>query len=243
MRNAIILSVLAAALAVAAVLTFGWGGALADGRVWFGPVLGLVFAAGAFAMARMVPQARAEERARAMSGWVPVGEETRQVSPQVHRLASAINEQLADSPYRVLTAPGGVRVEWNTGDIRYRSLVLPHRVQTVFSTTLMEVAADTFQRADVLQHYDSSLGRITGDVQGGRVVSLERRIDLAVGAQGVTKPVDYFLNTTNVSNAVKAAMSSNGFKGTWDIQTKGGLLGAGIGVATMLVIGAMTLTS
>jgi hypothetical protein len=175
-----------------------------------------------------------------LGDFAPLGADGRPVSgtPQVQQLALGLAAQLAGSPYHVLTSPSAARVEWNTGDIRYQSLLLPHRVQVFYRATLFDVGRPgVISRVDALQKYNSSLGRMQTSSVGGRVWRYERRVDIAVTPEGLTKAVDYTLDTRVVDRAVRAACAAVGIRAGMDAQTKVGIIFAVTGGLVGVLMG------
>lgn len=198
---------------------------------WVAWLMGALMVATAILILSWTPALLREQREP--GDFVPVGADGRAIvgTPTVQQLAATLTAALADSPYHVLTSPNAVRVEWNLGDIRYRSLLLTHRVKAFFRTDLVATGNPrVFRRVDALQHYDSTLGRIQTSSSGGRIVQVERRVDLAIGPDGLSKPVDYALDTRIATRAAQAALKSLGLRSALDLQSKIGLVAAGVGV-------------
>lgn len=161
-----------------------------------------------------------------------------QGTPGVQQLAGALQRTFAGSPYAVLTAPDAVRVEWNTGDLRYSSLLTEHRVERVYRTTLTEAGANTFVRLDEYLAYDAATGLLRNAAertfQSGEIVRFERRVDIALGASGLSVPVDYTLDTRPVKAAVDAAVASVHARVRRSAVTRYAMVWAAIGVVGAL---------
>lgn len=210
---------------------------LLPGQSWIAWVLAGMLALGATAFASQLPPLWRAVRSSGDAQYVPITPGAPEATTPITRvLAVALNEQLADSPYQVLLAPGAVRIEWNTGDTRYRSFLLNHRTQALYRTTLREVAPRRFERTDQEQHYDSTLGRLHTSTTAGRVIRFDRRVDLAVNAEGITTPVDYALDSRFVDRAVKASLATVQGRTTLDVASRVGLMGAALGVAVALFV-------
>lgn len=159
-------------------------------------------------------------------------------SEPVQRVAVLLGRQLAGSPFHVLTSPNCLRVEWNTGLIQYRSLlVTQHQLKRLFRTTLF-LSGSTFVRTDQDQEWDASTGllRLSAGAANseGRSVRVERRMELSLGPDGVTKSVDYAIDTRLIDRAIKQVMSQTGFKVKGDVATRIGMVTA---AASMVIVG------
>lgn len=173
-------------------------------------------------------------------GLTPFQPQTFQGSRQVFNLATLLDQQLTDTPYHVLAGIDGVRVEWDLGDVRYRSLLQTNRVQRVHRTTLIPEGNKVISRQDVMT-WDSTAGAFrvagSGSHTAGISVNLEKRQEFTATPQrGVQKPLDYAVDTRVVSDAVNTALSRLGLKKAWPVEAKIGLVFALFPLIGALVI-------
>lgn len=209
---------------------------------WMGWALALLPLLGAIALACTLPLLYREAAGVRNDAFVPVPMTgaAQNTTPGVAALASALRDRLVDTPYQVLVSPTSARVEWNLGDVRYRSMLVEHRVQRIFRTTLTDVGGGRFRRVDQEQSYDASLGRLHTASASGRLVRIERRVDLAIGPEGVTAtPVDYTLDSRIIDRAVQAGLAQVGGRTALSaekvVAIVGGVFGAITALAAVLV--------
>ena len=156
-------------------------------------------------------------------------------TPGVQQLAFHFGQQLQGTAYVVLTSADAVRVAWNTGDVRYNSILSQNRVERVYTTVLAEERPGTFLRRDVYEAYDATLGVLHASawraMSGGRLRRVERRVDVAVTPRGPEVAVDYWLDTRIVDRAVDAALQAVHGRAKLGAIAKGAAAMAVVGLA------------
>lgn len=207
---------------------------------WLMTLPKVVAAAGGVYALSLVPGAIRED-GLAAGPWValdPAGR-PRSGTPGVQQLAIHLGQQLQGTAYVVLTSPDAVRVAWNTGDVRYNSILSTNRVERVYTTVLAEERPGTFLRRDVYEAYDATLGVLHASawraMSGGRIRRVERRVDVAVTPRGPEVAVDYWLDTRIVDRAVDAALAAVHGRARLGAIAKGAAAMAVVGVACALL--------
>lgn len=229
-RNTIVLSVLGVVLAaVGALLVFVIAPSTSVKLVLI--LVGLVvMGLGVFFLLAIIPM-RKEHRDLALRPFDP---QTFQGSREVFEVASKLRTNLAETPYQVLAAPDGLRIEWNLGDVRYRSLLQSNRVQRVYRTTLTQ-AGNRFIKRDDVMRWDSTVGAFrmaaSGSQTSGLAVTTESRKEISWTPEaGVEKPVDFAVNTMFAAKAARAAVKDAGLSLAWPMEAKIGIVAALIAI-------------
>lgn len=138
-------------------------------------------------------------------------------TPQVQRLALALDRQLGDLPHRTQIAPNAVRVQYDSAD--FFDPGSEPRVKFQWETTLSSGGSSTFFQTDRDRRQQrGQSGVMAGKTFGGG-------FQMTIGADGVTtKTVS---RGTDIKPAIKAALAETGCK---------------TGLATMLIVGIVNAT-
>lgn len=144
----------------------------------------------------------------------------------------------AGTPYTVDRAGDAVTVRVDLADARWWALLQRQGLTTSYSTTLSAVGPAKAARADLLGEFEWAAGpdgrlvpRLTGRASsvGGRVWAVGAEKTWALGPDGVSKVVDYRLDSGELHELVKTTLDRAGWSTAFDTQSKIGLWVAAIG--------------
>lgn len=158
----------------------------------------------------------------------------------------------AGTPYTVDRVGDAVTVRVDLADTRWWALLQRQGLTKSYSTTLTPVGPAKAARSDLLSEVEWAAGpdgrlipRFNGQASsvGGRVWAVGAEKTWAVGPDGLTKVVDYRLDSGELQGLVKATLERAGWSTALDTQSKIGLwcaavgaLGAAAAVVAVLVL-------
>lgn len=213
--------------------------------LWIGLGVGLLFAGlGAVILAlglRRRPGATGEVPDGAGSGWVPgdPGAAADIGRPWTFdEVVGDLARRTAGTPYTVDRAGGSVTVRIDLADAQWWALLQRQGLSKSYSTTLTSVGPAKAARSDQLTEFEWAAGpdgrlvpRFTGrgSSVGGRVWAVGAEQIWAVGPDGLTKVVDYRLDSGELQGLVKVTLERAGWSTAFDTQSKIGLWVAAVG--------------
>lgn len=163
-------------------------------------------------------------------------------------VARAIAAHLGEGPYRVQPHEGGIRIAIDLANRSWWHLLQRNHLTQAFEVLLRPVRPGVFERTDTSRTLEWQagvpvLGAAQGSVHKGRQWSYQRRVDVAVNANGIETPVDIDFSTGTVNRAIDAALEETGWSTAMDSNSKIGLwvalgavgLVAAIGVALLVL--------
>jgi hypothetical protein len=158
----------------------------------------------------------------------------------------------AGTPYTVDRAGDAVTVRVDLADARWWALLQRQGLSKAYSTTLSPVGAAKVARSDLLSEVEWAAGpdgrfvpRLSGRASsvGGRVWAVGAEKTWALGPDGLTKVVDYRLDSGELHELVKTTLDRAGWSTAFDTQSRIGLwvgaigaLGAVAAVVAVLVL-------
>lgn len=150
----------------------------------------------------------------------------------------------AGTPYTVDRQGPSVTVRVDLADQRWWALLQRQGLTKSYSTTLTPVAAAKAARSDLLSELEWSAGldgrlqpRLTGrgSAVGGRVWAVGTEKIWALGPDGVSKVVDYTLDSGELQSLIKTTLERAGWSTAFDTQSRIGLWVGGIAAVGALV--------
>ncbi len=164
-------------------------------------------------------------------------------------VVSDLVRRTSGTPYTVDRSGSSVTVRVDLADTSWWALLQRQGLRKSYSTTLTAVGASTVARSDSEQELDWAAGPdgrlipvVTGrmSTSGGRVWALGSEQIWAVGPAGVSKVVDYRLDSAELQGLIAQTLDRAGWSAALDTQSRIGLwvaAAAGTGaVATVLVL-------
>ncbi len=142
------------------------------------------------------------------------------------------------TPYTVDRMGDAVTVRVDLADNRWWALLQRQGLTKSYSTTLTPVGPARAARADLLSEVEWAAGpdgrlvpRFTGRTStvGGRVWAVGAEKTWAVGPDGLTKVVDYRLDSAELQDLVRATLKRAGWSTALDTQSRIGLWCAAVG--------------
>lgn len=205
----------------------------------------LVLAVGILPLA-YAPRARRETGAKVPEDLVPAhpavpGADAAKPWP-VATLAGALAHELAGTPYVVEHNDRMIRVTWDLGDRSWWVLAQRNGTKRVFETRLVLAGPGKVSGTDLWHALDWQsgvpvVGAVDARSTGGRVWRYERRVELSVGADGVSTAVDYTFDTADLDRPLEQVLERGGWaKPAWGAEAKGALIVAGIGASAVVLV-------
>lgn len=155
-------------------------------------------------------------------------------NPAVRQFALLAGQQLQGTAYRVLTSEDAARIEWNTGDIRYATILSLNRAQRVYTSIFANVGGSTFIRRDGFETFDATLGVLHAsswhEMSAGKVAVKRYEKVIALTPEGVRVPIDHWLDSSVITRAAKRALAQMGGRERLSTVTR-------IGIAAGLICG------
>jgi hypothetical protein len=155
----------------------------------------------------------------------------------------------ADTPYTVDRSGSSVTVRVNLADTSWWALLQRQGLRRSYATTLTEAGPATVKRSDSEHEVEWAAGPdgmlspvATGrtTTSGGRVWAVGSERIWAVGPSGVSKVVDYRLDSGELQGLIALTLDRAGWSTALDSQSKIGLWVAGVAgvgaVATVVVL-------
>lgn len=162
------------------------------------------------------------------------------------RLIEAVQRAFAGSPYRVEVAGDAITVVADLADARFLGLASVRRFRSVFRTRLTWKAPARVTWEDAEEQLEWTAGldgammpRLSGRISGmrGRVVKVERRMELGVDERGLGVPVDYAFSSNEIARPLRAAVEQAGYRSGLAGSTLVGIVAAAVGGGGALVAG------
>jgi hypothetical protein len=160
-----------------------------------------------------------------------------------------LSRRTAGTPYTVDRSGDAVTVRVDLADARWWALLQRQGLTKSYSTTLSPAGPAKAARSDALTEFEWAAGpdgqlvpRLTGRASsvGGRVWAVGAEKTWALGPDGVTKVVDYRLDSGELHGLVKATLDRAGWSTALDTQSKIGLWVGAVGalgaVAAVLAV-------
>ncbi len=144
----------------------------------------------------------------------------------------------AGTPYTVDRSGDAVTVRVDLADARWWALLQRQGLTTSYSTTLSPAGPGKVARSDQLREFEWAAGpdgrlvpRLTGQASsvGGRVWAVGAEKTWALGPDGMTKVVDYRLDSGELHALVRATLDRAGWSTAFDTQSRIGLWVAAVG--------------
>lgn len=154
------------------------------------------------------------------------------------------------TPYTVDRSGDAVTVRIDLADARWWALLQRQGLTTSYSTTLSPVGPGKAARSDLLSEFEWAAGpdgrlvpRLTGRVSsaGGRVWAVGAEKIWAFGPDGVTKVVDYRLDSGELHQLVSTTLDRAGWSTAFDTQSRIGLWVAAVGALGAVAAGVAVL--
>jgi len=142
------------------------------------------------------------------------------------------------TPYAVDRAGDSVTVRVDLADAQWWALLQRQGLTKSYSTTLTPVGPAKAARSDALDELEWAAGpdgrlvpRFTGRASsvGGRVWAVGAEQIWALGPDGLTKVVDYRLDSGELQGLIKTTLERAGWSTAFDTQSKIGLWAAAVG--------------
>jgi len=156
----------------------------------------------------------------------------------------------AGTPYTVDRAGDAVTIRVDLADARWWALLQRQGLTKSYSTTLSPVGPAKAARSDLLSEFEWAAGpdggpapQLTGRASsvGGRVWAVGGEKICALGPDGVTKVVDYRLDSAELQALVRTTLGRAGWSTAFDTQSRMGLWVAGVGALGAVAAGVAVL--
>lgn len=157
-------------------------------------------------------------------------------------VATALANELVDTPYAVSFNEKMIRVNWDLGDQTWWVAAQKNGTNRAFETRLVMAGVGDVTRTDHYYALDWKaglpvLGAAGVSSFGGRVWRYEKRIELGTSRDGLTKAVDYTFSTTDVNDPLQAVLDRAGWtKPKLDAEARGALMVGLIGASAIPLV-------
>lgn len=159
----------------------------------------------------------------------------------LEQVAGDLAKRLEGTPYVVQYNDRMIQVTWDLGDQSWWVLAQKNGIRRVFETRLVKAKNDKLSRTDIWHDLDWQAGvphlRARAESGAGRSWRYERRIEFGTDGDGLTKKVDYTLNTKDLNEPLAKVLRRGGWgEAGLGAEALGALMVGGIGASAIVIV-------